>query len=259
MSADVLSNLVITKVHSVLTQYTPQNAGASRKDRPRWAVILKYEGETVYTTNGKRVLSDSHHAVVLPKGCDYEWVCTKAGHYSVIEFDGEATYGEPIGFYVKNYEKLLKIFRELEYKRARPDLMIGAESIRDTYSALLLLAQSNSEKYVPSDKQQKLLPAIEYILQNYNGNITNDILAAEVGMSTVYFRKLFTEIMGVSPIAYVKELRIQKAKEVLASDYDTLSDVARSLGYSSLYDFSRDFKKHVGVAPSRYEGRSPKA
>ena len=44
----------------------------------------------------------------------------------------------------------------------------------------------------------------------------------------------------------------QKAKEMLKSDYSSLSDVAYSLGYISLYDFSRDFKKHVGVSPSKY-------
>ena len=59
--------------------------------------------------------------------------------------------------------------------------------------------------------------------------------------------------MGVSPISYVHDLRIQKAKEMLRSDYDSLSSVAQSLGYLNLYDFSRDFKKHTGVAPSKYE------
>ena len=71
-------------------------------------------------------------------------------------------------------------------------------------------------------------------------------------MSTVYYRKLFTEVMGVPPITYARQLRIEKAKEMLKSDYITLTDIATSLGYSSLYDFSRDFKKHTGVAPSKY-------
>ena len=94
---------------------------------------------------------------------------------------------------------------------------------------------------------------MEYISQNYNKKIINDELAALTGLSTVYFRKLFTDIIGVSPIAYVHKLRVEKAKEMLKSDYGTLSDMAQSLGYPSLYDFSRDFKKHTGVSPSRYQ------
>ena len=71
-------------------------------------------------------------------------------------------------------------------------------------------------------------------------------------MSSVYFRKMFTQIMGGSPIAYVKQFRIEKAKEMLKSDYGTLTDIASMLGYASLYDFSRDFKKQTGVPPSKY-------
>ena len=126
------------------------------------------------------------------------------------------------------------------------------ESIRDTYAMILALVQNDPEKYLPTDKQHKIAPAIDYIFQNYNKKITNDELAALTGLSTVYFRKLFTGLMGTSPVAYAHEIRIQKAKEMLGSDYGTLTDLAHTLGYANLYDFSRDFKKHTGVAPSKY-------
>ncbi|MBO5199079.1 MAG: helix-turn-helix domain-containing protein [Lachnospiraceae bacterium] len=44
--------------------------------------------------------------------------------------------------------------------------------------------------------------------------------------SAFYFRKLFTEVLGTSPIAYVHELRIKKAKEMLKSDYGSITDAA---------------------------------
>ncbi|MBO5790105.1 MAG: helix-turn-helix transcriptional regulator, partial [Clostridia bacterium] len=149
-------------------------------------------------------------------------------------------------------EKILKRIKEMEYKRNLKNPLTALESIKDTYSLLLTLLGAETEKYVPRDKKQKLLPAVEYISQNCCGEISNDQLAALLGVSTVYFRKLFAEVMGVSPIAYARQLRIEKAKEMLKSDYGTLSDLAQSLGYSSLYDFSRDFKKHTGFAPSKY-------
>ena len=130
--------------------------------------------------------------------------------------------------------------------------MVELESIRDTYSILLSFTQAASARYLPTEKQKKIAPAVEYVSQHYHENITNDTLAAVAGISTVYFRKLFTGTMGVSPITYVHRFRIEKAKEMLKSDYGTLSDIAQTLGYSSLYDFSRDFKKHTGIAPSKY-------
>lgn len=253
MYKEVLSNLVISRVYSVSTMYTPQNTKAKRIDRKRWAVVIKYEGETVYTSNGKQFLSDLSHMVILPKGCDYEWQCTRAGNYSILEFESELTYHEPFGFSVKNSEEILKIIKKLEYNRNLNKPMAEIESIRDAYSVILLLTQTMPKQYYPTEKQLKIAPAIKYISQNYNKSITNDTLASVTGLSTVYFRKLFTQIMGVSPIAYVHQLRIQKAKEMLRSDYSTLSDIAQSLGYPSLYDFSRDFKKHTGISPSKFE------
>lgn len=253
MNTELLSNLVIIGVRSVSTLYTPENKKLKRNDRPCWAVVIKYEGETVYTSKGKTFLSDLNHMVILPKGCSYEWHCTRSGRYSIIEFECEKIIEEPISFSVKNSEKILKMFRELEFKRNLKGPTVEIESIRDTYSILLRLMQNELEPYLPTEKQKKLAPAVEYVSQHYNEALTNDLLAKEAGMSTVYFRKLFTEMMGVPPIVYAHRLRIEKAKEILRSDYGTLSDVAQSLGYSSLYDFSRDFKKHTGVSPSRYQ------
>ena len=170
----------------------------------------------------------------------------------MVDFESEASYHEPVVCSVKNGEKILKLFKDLEYKRNIRSEMIDMESIRDVYSIILKVSSRTPEKYLPNVKQDKLKPVIEYISQNIGGHITNDTLAELVGMSTVYFRKTFTELMGVSPIVYTKQLRIEKAKEMLKSDYGTLSDVAAALGYSSLYDFSRDFKKHTGVPPSKY-------
>ncbi len=205
-NVEILSNLVITKVYSASTMYTPQNTKTKKSDRPRWAIVIE---------------------------------CA-------------LTFSEPFGFSVKNGEKILKMIKALEYRRNLKKPMTEMESIRDTYSIILALTESANGKYSPSDKQQKLAPAIEYISQNYNTKMSNGELAALTGLSTVYFRKLFTQIMGVSPVAFVHELRIAKAKEMLRSDYGTLADIAQSLGYSNLFDFSRDFKKHTGSAPSGF-------
>ena len=250
--SDILSDLIITKVYLVTSMYTPQNKTVKMKNRKRWGLVLKYEGETVYESNGKTFISDIDHPIILPKDCIYDWKCTEAGHCFIIDFECDASYSEPISFPIKNGEKILKLFKELEYKRNLQAPMCEIESIKDTYAIILNLARSLSEKYTPINKRRRIEKAIEYIYQNYDQNITNDMLAEICGVSTVYFRKLFCEVMGVSPITYAKQIRIEKAKEMLKTDYGNLSDIAQSLGYSNLYDFSRDFKKHTGVAPSKF-------
>lgn len=255
MVKSLLTDLVITDIYSASTLYSPQGKGSRRTNRPCWAAVIKYEGETVYLSNGKKFLSDASHLVLLPKGCNYDWTCTRAGRCAIIEFACEATYTEPISFTVTGSDKIMKIFKDLEYKRNLKSPTIHLESIRDTYSVILALMQSEAERYIPTEQKQKITPALTYISQNYNRKITNQELAEITGLSTVYFRKLFTATVGVSPIVYTHSLRIEKAKEILKSDYGKLSDVATYLGYSSLYDFSRSFKKHTGVSPSQYSRR----
>lgn len=109
------------------------------------------------------------------------------------------------------------------------------------------------KKYVPSDREQKISKAIEYIAQNYNKHIRNDELADVSDLSVVYFRKLFKDTMGMSPIRYVRMFKIKKAKEMLKSDYSSITDIAFSLGYNNIYEFSRDFKKCTGISPSKYK------
>lgn len=247
-----LSNLVIKKIHYAITGYNHTGAKNSRRNRTHWAIVIRHEGETVYRSGNKTVVSNRTHPVILPKSCSYDWECTEGGHFRIIEFDCDAEIPEPIGFNLKNSDRMMSIIEDLEHKRNIKSDTVELESIRDTYSALLILLQSVEKTYIPGEKRKKIAPALEYISQNYNKNITNDTLAQLVGVSTVYFRRLFHSVMGTSPIAYAKELRIKKAKVLLESDYGTLSEIATLLGYPSIYDFSRDFKAHVGVSPSKY-------
>ena len=49
--------------------------------------MLKKEGRTIYTVNGRQILSDSQHPVILPRGCSYSWICEEPGLCQVIQFD----------------------------------------------------------------------------------------------------------------------------------------------------------------------------
>ena len=107
--------------------------------------------------------------------------------------------------------------------------------------------------YALFEKQQKIAPALDFIAKNYGQHLKNDDLAQLCNMSTVYFRKLFKEVMGKSPIEYIQTLKIEKAKEILKSDYGSISDIAYELVYQNIYDFSRTFKKIVGVSPKNFK------
>lgn len=252
MEREFLTDLIIKKINLTAAIYNETGSKGKRNNRSCWGVIMKFEGETEYICNGQNYISNKNNMVILPKGSNYEWHCTKSGYFYNIEFDCDKTFDYIFSFSINNSEKILKIFKDLEYKRVLKSPFFELECIKGTYDIILHLLQATPRIYQSPEKSRKIQPAVDYIAQNYNKNITNDELAALTSLSTVYFRKLFTEIYEMSPITYVHTLRIKKAKEMLQSDYGSITDIAQSLGYLNIYDFSRTFKKHTGVSPTNY-------
>lgn len=249
---DILSDLIITGTNSVVNIFTEKKASDKRVKRKCWAIVLKYEGETVYECNGKRYISNISNAVILPKGSTYKWQCTDAGHFYSLEFECDTEYDKIIKIPLKNSSVILSKLKNMEYKLVLKNKFYLTESMADTYEILIYLLKSTLKKYVPNNKQAKIQPSVDYMTKNFNRKISNKFLASLSECSTVYFRKLFCEIYGIPPIKYINNLRITKAKEILSSDYSSISDVAFTVGYSSIYDFSRAFKARTGVSPSEF-------
>lgn len=253
MDIHFLADMIITDFYYTLNPYTEQGVGNKRTNRPCWSIVMKYEGETVYTANGKTYLSDANHIILLPRGSSYEWVCTKSGKYASIEFECNLETDEIFSIPTKNATKVLSLMKEMEYKQAIKSFMYKQEIIKSVYALILSITTDAKQTYTPSEKLHKLTPAIDYMATHYNKRVKNEEFAKLTGLSTAYFRRLFTEVMGTSPIHYMIELRMKKAQEMLKSDYGSINNIAFSLGYASIYDFSRDFKKYTGFSPSKYQ------
>lgn len=99
----------------------------------------------------------------------------------------------------------------------------------------------------------RLSPALAFINQNYDKNITNEQLSALCDLSTTHFRRLFKEQMGLSPMQYRENIRLHWAIKLLESQMFTISEVADKLGYSDIYHFSKVIKRHTGNPPSYYK------
>ncbi len=252
MDQNYLSDLIVTGIKSVNQMYNEKGANAKTENRKFWGLIYKYEGETEYTQNGEKIISNCSHVIIIPKGSTYQWKCVNEGHYYTIEFESNKDSSNFVRIPVKNSSEFVELLKDLEFKKMQKSSEHEIECIRDFYNIILKALSDNNRSYVPSDKKMRIKPSVDYMLKNYDKNLTNDSLADLSGLSTVYFRKLFTEIYGTSPIVYVQKLRMKKAKQMLRSDFCYISDIALSLGFKSVYDFSRTFKKHVGYSPTEY-------
>jgi AraC-like DNA-binding protein len=101
-----------------------------------------------------------------------------------------------------------------------------------------------------SHADQVMNRLLERIKLDYRKPITLQQYARELGMNAAYLSDLFSRAVGVPFKTYLTELRLAKARELLADPARTAAEVAYSIGYSSENRFRIAFKKAIGLSPS---------
>lgn len=92
-----------------------------------------------------------------------------------------------------------------------------------------------------------------YVANHYSrSNLTIAEISHSVGLNRTYFSQLMTELLGRSPQTYLKELRLEKAADLLLTTDLSVAEIALQVGYTSSQSLSRAFKAHFGCTPSHY-------
>lgn len=105
-------------------------------------------------------------------------------------------------------------------------------------------------------KDEKTLSALESMHKKISYPWTLDKLALAVGISRASLANRFRDILGCTPMDYLARLRIDKGKLLLLGQNSTLEEVARTVGYSSAFSFSKAYKRIYGVSPRNEETSS---
>ena len=79
----------------------------------------------------------------------------------------------------------------------------------------------------------------------------NDI-SKQFSYSLSSIKRIFKEETGSSIITYLNNLRMEKAKELLADKHLSIGDIALKVGFANTYYFSNAFKKRWGESPSKF-------
>ena len=90
--------------------------------------------------------------------------------------------------------------------------------------------------------------SIEYIEEHLNEKLSPDIIAAEAGYSVSYFSRIFKEYSGKSVMRFVRDLRLEQARE--EADENRVCELAEKCGYGTASGFSRAYKRAFGENPS---------
>ena len=151
-------------------------------------------------------------------------------------------------------ERIMGIFDEIieKSKEEKP----GFQGILSG-AALHLLGQISSavqQKDIADDENlTTLIDKARLIFRtNIESKISPEDIARELNVGYSYFRKAFKAYVGIPPGQYLIQLRIQKAKELLAGSNRSIKQVAIDLNFDSSFYFSKLFKEKTGISPARY-------
>ncbi|MGI6299000.1 MAG: AraC family transcriptional regulator [Saccharofermentanales bacterium] len=123
---------------------------------------------------------------------------------------------------------------------------------------LVVLARGLREEWeeslrVRTGKARELVKiAREYIVENHDRDISVADIAGYVFLSQGYFTRAFREETGMSPMAFMMQVRVNRACKLLEQRDMKVSGIAELVGFSSPQRFNAAFRKHVGMTPMEY-------
>lgn len=100
-------------------------------------------------------------------------------------------------------------------------------------------------------KIPQIRKALAFIKENYDSPLMVEDIATHVGMSYSAFHRRFKAATGVAPLQYQKNMRLCEARRLLITEPLNVSSVAFMVGYQSVSQFSREYKRLFGMPPTR--------
>ncbi|WP_158702771.1 response regulator [Paenibacillus faecalis] len=129
-----------------------------------------------------------------------------------------------------------------------------AEDIRDIKKIIHEYILRLEEKFTDSESSfhRDIAYIKKYIDEHYAEELSLDSLAAKVYLSPHYLSSIFKKHMGCGLNKYIKNVRMQKAKELLTNTHLKVSDISGSVGYRDVSYFCQNFRDFYGRTPEKF-------
>lgn len=223
------------------------------KERPFYALTYRKSGSAKFHIAGKTFVSKRNCVTFTPKNQSYLTEITEDTHIIAIQFDCLENQAFQTPFVFKNTNDHIQELFEMISKKY---------SAKENYNykcfSLFYELLDEIEKYFINNNENKINPKIlkakKEIDKCFCDNDFNiEKLTSLLDLSPSYLRREFKKAYLVSPISYLKTVRLQKAMSMLLSDYYSIEDIAKKCGYGSASYFIQVFHKSKGCSPLKYK------
>ena len=164
---------------------------------------------------------------------------------------------DKIKIYKNNNPNYIKSYFTNILNCSNQPLINIAEVKSIAYKILAYLGASNKEELkINSSKYKCISEGISYLENDTQQILSIDEIAELCHVSVTYFRRLFKEYSGVSPVQFRILKKLETAKALLLTNDMTIFEISDYLGFESVAYFSKLFKKHEKMSPSQYRNSS---
>ena len=221
--------------------------------------------EIMYVTNGTCIISMENKSLTLKKSDlifldknSVHCLKTKKAKILCIEFITDDKEISKL-FNVSNYNiyrneldtipYLLGIISELnnDFKHKKEMIHMLTKQI------IISLQRKHHEKSVLTTDSQYIAKTIHFLENNYGNKIRLDEISKIVGLEKSYICRLFKSHTGINIMEYLKNIRIEKACQLLNKTNLSISFISEFVGFSTLQYFSSCFKRKKGLTPYEYK------
>ncbi|WP_020570496.1 helix-turn-helix transcriptional regulator [Neolewinella persica] len=231
-------------------------------------VAVKYvgRGQEQYTVGKERVLLDAGEFLLLPAGTAYGAKPGAVGQATTgvcIDFLADLPEESGFGFLYGGTFRVAELgLTDLADWDTLPDPLATAQipGLQQEIKAFLESAIALGDALHPVANQpttrrelsKSLLTARQYLRCHYAENFALADLARVSCLSKYHFARLFKRAFGITPLRMQTNLRMKAAANQIRLDRVSLTTIAHTVGYMDLATFSRHFRAHFGVPPSKW-------
>ena len=216
------------------------------------AKITDKNGYVLYVKrNQLAFMSKGTEYVVEFFDTDHEREDTVVIHFQMTDSDGEDI--SPVlrpTVCIKNIDFEFSLLIDSMAEEFKNNIVCVPELKSEIYKILAVICRHQKRK-TTKDKYTCIREGIKLLEQN--NDIKIEDIAKICNVSECYFRKLFKEYSGKSPMDFRQHCRIEKAKQLLLADEGlSIGEIAEELHFSDIYHFSKTFKKYTDMSPNRF-------
>ena len=221
--------------------------------------ILKFDDVTMEISDNTFIFLPAfypHEYIPDDFKWDMRWIVFDG--YACKQIFGEFGMDKPMLVRTANSNAMQKLYDKM-FVALKTDKVYGNYTCAGLVYQYILefhrLASDSTAKS-KSDKSDILMPALNYIEENFRKDFPITVLAEVSGVSQQYLCRIFNQTMNIRPNEYITCRRLREAKLLLAETTLSVREICAESGFTDASYFSTVFKRYEGITPAEYRNKT---